>query len=222
MCGRYASFLPADRLHRLFRTVNPTPNLQPTWNMAPTRDAPVVRLHPETKQRHLDLLRWGFVAHFTRDLAAARKPINARAETAATSALFRGALAARRCLIPADAFYEWRTTGPGKRPYAIARRDAAPLAFAGLWEGWRAPDGTTLRSFAILTTEANPTLAVLHARMPVILEPPDWPVWLGEVPGEPALLMRPAAAEVLEFWPVGPRVNNARNDGPDLLARLGE
>ena len=110
MCGRYASFTPADRLHRLFRTVNPTPNLAPTWNMALTRDAPVVRLHPETHQRHLDLLRWGLVPHWARDPKATRQPINARAETLATSPMFRDALARRRCLVPADAFYEWQVT----------------------------------------------------------------------------------------------------------------
>ena len=110
MCGRYASFLPAEALRSLFQTVNPTPNWEPTWNMAPTRDAPVVRLHPETRARHLDLLRWGLVPHWAKDPKSVRQPINARAETVATAPMFRDALARRRCLVPADVFYEWQAT----------------------------------------------------------------------------------------------------------------
>ena len=130
----------------------------------------MVRLNPETNGSHLDLLQWGLVPHFTKDPKAARKPINARSETAASSGMFRGALERRRCRVHADAFYEWRTVPDGKQPYAIARKDGAPLAFAGVWEGLRGPDGETLRSFAILTTAANATMQALHDRMPVILD----------------------------------------------------
>jgi putative SOS response-associated peptidase YedK len=221
MCGRYASFIPADRLHLLFRTVNPTPNLQPTWNMAPTRDAPVVRLHPETKQRHLDLLHWGLVPHWARDPKATRKPINARAETLATSPMFRDALARRRCLVPADAFYEWQATEGGKLPWAIARADGEPMVFAGLWEGWRGTDGAVLRTFTIVTTQANATLRPLHERMPVILEAGAWPLWLGETDGQAADLLRPSAAD-LRVWRVGTAVNNVRNDRADLLEPAAE
>ncbi len=105
----------------------------------------------------------------------------------------------------------------GKQPYAIARRDGAPLAFAGLWEGWRAPDGEVLRSYAIITTTANATLSMLHERMPVILEPDDWPLWLGETAGAPATLLRPAAADLVHAWAVDPAVGNVRNNTPDLL-----
>ena len=220
MCGRYASFLPAEAVARLFGTVNPLPNLAPSWNVAPTQPAMVVRRHPETGERHLDLLRWGLVPHFTKDLKAARKPINARSETAGTSGMFRGALAARRCLVPADAFYEWKAEADGKQPYAIARTDGTPMAFAGLWEAWRYPDGEILRTFAVLTTNANATMAELHERMPVILEPADWPIWLGEVAGDPAALLRPAAEDVLQLWPVSRRVNTPRNNDAHLLDRV--
>ena len=220
MCGRYASFLPAEAVARLFGTVNPLPNLAPSWNVAPTQQAMVVRRHPETGERHLDLLRWGLVPHFTKHLKAARKPINARSETAGTSGMFRGALAARRCLVPADAFYEWKAEADGKQPYAIARTDGAPMAFAGLWEGWRGPDGEILRTFAILTTDANATMAALHERMPVILEPSDWPAWLGETAGDPTTLLRPAAEDVLRVWPVSRRVNTPRNNDAHLLDRV--
>jgi putative SOS response-associated peptidase YedK len=219
MCGRYASATPADRIHRLFRTVNPTPNIQPTWNMAPTRDAPVVRLHPESKQRHLDLLRWGLVPHWVKDLKSTRQPINARAETLATTPMFRDAVARRRCLVPADAFYEWQVTEGGKLPWAIARADGETMVFAGLWEGWRGPEGDVVRSFTIVTTSANTTLRPLHERMPVVLEPDAWPLWLGEVEGDVTSVLHPSAA-AFRIWRVSNAVNNVRNDRPELLAPL--
>jgi putative SOS response-associated peptidase YedK len=119
-------------------------------------------------------------------------------------------------------FYEWRHIRDGRHPYAIARRDGMPLALAGLWEGWRSPDGEALRTFAILTTSANGTMVQLHERMPVILEPADWPRWLGEAEGDPAVLMRPAADNVLHLWPVSRAVNAVRNNGPKLLDRIDD
>lgn len=221
MCGRYASSLAPDALRALFATVGAPPNHPANYNVAPTQQAMVVRRHPDSGERRLDLLTWGLVPHFTKDLKTARRPINARSETAGTSGMFRSALAARRCLVPADAFYEWQAAADGKQPYAIARTDGAPLAFAGLWEGWRSPDGTVLRSFAILTTSANTTMRVLHERMPVILEAADWPAWLGEG-GDWTALMRPAADSAVWMWPVSRAVNNVRNNGPALLAPAGE
>ena len=217
MCGRYASFLPPDLIARLFGTKNPLPNLKPTWNMAPTMVAPVVRRHPDSGERHLDALTWGFVPAFTKVLKEARKPVNARSETVATSGMFRNAFAKRRCIVPASAFYEWQPGPAGKTPYAIARADGDPLAFAGIWEGWRSPEGDVMRSFAILTTTANAQMAVLHERMPVILQQEDWPAWLGETPADPVALLRPLPEGLLKLWPVDKRVGNVRNDGPDLL-----
>ncbi len=222
MCGRYASVISAEQIRALFRTANATVNHPPSWNVAPSQAAMVVRRHPESGERRLDLLRWGLVPHFTTDLKAARKPINARSETAATSPMFRDALGSRRCLVPADAFYEWRAMPDGKQPYAIARRDGAPLAFAGLWEGWRSPDGEVLRTFAVLTTAANGTMSTLHERMPVILEEADWATWLGETDVDAMGLMRPAAENVLQLWAVSRAVNNVRTDNPDLLDRVDD
>ena len=147
MCGRFASYLLPDAIRALFRTTNAVPNLPPSWNVAPTQAAMVVRLNPETKGRHLDLLQWGLIPHFTKDLKAARKPINARAETAASSGMFRGALERRRCLVHADAFYEWRAMPDDKQPYAIGRKDGGPLAFAGVGglAGTRRQNPTELR-----------------------------------------------------------------------------
>ena len=217
MCGRFVSCLPPDAIGALFASTGPPPNLAPSWNVAPTQDAMVIRRHPDTGKRQLDLLHWGLVPAWTKDVKAARKPINARSETASGSRVFSKALASRRCLVPADAFYEWRAMPDGMQPYAIARQDGAPVAFAGIWERWWAPDGEIMRSFAVLTTSANSPMQQLHERMPVILEAPDWSVWLGET-GDPALeMMRPAADDILHFWPVSRAVNDVRNNGADLL-----
>ena len=217
MCGRFASQLPAELIAQLFRTSNPLPNLAPSWNVAPTQAAMVIRRHPESGERHLDLLRWGLVPHFTKDLKACKRPINARSETIATSGMFRGALKTRRCLVPADAFYEWKALPNGKQPFAIARTDGSPLAFAGLWESWRDPAGDVLRTFTIATTAANTDMAPLHDRMPVILEQEAWPRWLSQEAADPAGLLRPAAGGVVRLWPVSRAVNSVRNNGARLL-----
>jgi putative SOS response-associated peptidase YedK len=136
--------------------------------------------------------------------------------------MFKAALASRRCLIPADAFYEWRAMPYGKQPYAIARRDGAPVTFAGIWEGWRDPAGEIVRTFAILTTAANGTMSQLHERMPVILEPDAWSAWLAP-DSDPAMdLMRPAGNDVLHLWPVSRAVNSVRNNGAELLDRVDD
>jgi putative SOS response-associated peptidase YedK len=220
MCGRFASTLSADLIRRLFETEDKAPNLPPSWNIAPSQDALVVRRHPTTGIRRLDALRWGLLPHFTKQLKGAPKPINARAETVASSGLFRGAFAARRCLIPADAFYEWQKTVSGKQPYAIARQDGAPLALGGIWEGWRSEAGEVVRSFAIITTAANAEMQPLHDRMPLVLERPDWPLWLGETAGEAASLLRPAADGTLTLWPVSARLNSPKNNDARLLVPI--
>ncbi len=220
MCGRFASQLAPELLRRAFAAMGDIPNTPPSWNVAPTQAALVVRRHPETGERRLDALRWGLVPHFTKDLKACKRPINARSETIASSGMFRSALASRRCLVPADAFYEWKTVHDGKQPYAIARTDGAPLAFAGLWESWRDPAGEVLRSFTIATTAANADMAQLHERMPVILEPAAWPLWLGEEAGDHTALLRPAAVGIVRLWPVSQAVNSVRNNGPELLTPM--
>jgi putative SOS response-associated peptidase YedK len=133
--------------------------------------------------------------------------------------VFREAFRRRRCIVPCDAFYEWQAVADGKQPYAIARADGAPMALAGLWEGWRDAAGEVLRTFTIMTTAANATMAPIHNRMPVILEEEDWRTWLGEVPRDPLELLRPAAEDVLRLWPVGRAVNNVQNNGAVLLEK---
>jgi putative SOS response-associated peptidase YedK len=168
--GRYASILSPELIARVFGAAVPLPNYEITWNMAPTKDAPVVLIDPEAGERRIVVAKWGLVPAFTKDLAKARKSINARCETVARSPLFKGAFAHRRCLVPMAAYYEWRHDPTGKTPFAIARKDGEPVAFGGMWEEWRSPEGETLRTFATLTTEANPELALIQDRMPVIIE----------------------------------------------------
>ena len=216
MCGRYASFLPAEVLARLFGSVNPLPNLEPTWNMAPTRDAPVVRLSRDG-ERHLDALKWGLTPYVTKHLKKARKPINARSESIAKSGMFKEAFAKRRCLVPAPVYYEWRDDPEGKTPFAVSRVDGEPVVFAGIWETWKSPDGERLGTFATITTEANILLAPIQDRMPVIVERADWPLWLGETEGDPGALLRAAPDDALRFWTVDKKVGNVRNDGPELI-----
>ena len=217
MCGRFASTLPPERIREIFRTLGSTPNHAPKWNVAPTQAALVVRRHPDTGERRLDTLKWGLIPFFTTDPNGGRKPINARAETVASSAMFRRAFEARRCLVPMDAFYEWEATATGKQPWAFARADGASLAMAGLWDGWRDPVGEIRRTFTIVTTAANKFMSRIHDRMPVVLEPDAWSNWLGEAPGDPADLLRPATEDVLRSWPVSRDVNSPRHDRPDLL-----
>ncbi len=173
------------------------------------------------------MLRWGLVPHWARDAAIGNRMINARAETVAEKPAFRAAFRQRRCLIAADGIYEWRKAPDGaKQPYFIRRADDAPFAFAGLWERWRTPgDGThggePLETCAIITTEANQTLAPIHHRMPVILAADDHDAWLDpEPPSAAALtaLLRPAPADAVIAQPVGRHVNNARNDDPACIA----
>jgi putative SOS response-associated peptidase YedK len=131
--------------------------------------------------------------------------------------LFKEAFARRRCLVPAAAYYEWRHDPSGKTPFAIARKDGEPVAFGGMWEEWRSPDGETLRTFATLTTDADPPLSLIQERMPVIIEQDDWRIWLGEEEGDVWALLGPLPSDRLRVWPVDRKVNSVRNDGPELL-----
>ncbi len=214
MCGRYASFLPAEFIARLFATVNPLPNLALTWNMAPTMDALVVRL--VEGERHLDALKWCLVPYFTKDLKKARKPINGRAETIAKSGMFKAAFAERRCLAPAQPTTSGGMIRTARRRLPLHASTGEPVVFGGIWERWRSPDDELLQTFATITTDANRQLAGIQDRMPVIIERKDWPLWLGETEGDGSLL-RPAPEDVLQLWPVGIAVGNFRNDGPELL-----
>jgi len=169
MCGRVVQKTPLGEIRVLFETVNPIPNTAPTYNGAPTDNLPVVHLDRDGR-RSLDLLRWGLIPYWAKDKAIGPRCINAMAETVATKPAFRDAFAHRRCLVPADFFYEWKKTAAGKQPYAIGLADGTPMAFAGLWERWKDPAACdVLHTFTIITGSPNELCAPIHNRMPVIL-----------------------------------------------------
>jgi putative SOS response-associated peptidase YedK len=165
----------------------------------------VVRRHPESGERHLDKLEWGLLPHGTADPKSAPRPIHARAETVAEHPLFESAFRKRRALVPASVYFQDRTIGTPKGRFAISRKDGKPMAFAGLWEAFRWPDGRITRTYCTITTKPNALIAAIHDRMPVVLEEVDWPVWLGEVLGDPEALLRPPAPDVLQCQPIGGR-----------------
>ncbi len=225
MCGRFVQKTPLGEIRVLFETTNPVPNAPSHFNAAPTQDLAVVRYNPQTRARVLDLLRWGLVPLWAKDLSFGPKCINARSETVATNKIFADAFERRRCLIPADAFYEWQKTGPKTTlPYAIVPADDSIFAFAGLWERWRNPtDASIVRSFTIVTAGANDLCRPIHERMPVILPRTAWSAWLGETdatPDERHALLVPYPSELMRVYPVGPAVGNVKNDDPTLLLPL--
>ncbi|MBW6399623.1 SOS response-associated peptidase [Roseomonas sp. HJA6] len=223
MCGRYFQQRSSGEMARHFGVTGALPNLPPSFNRAPTQEGLVVRRHPDTAARHLDALRWGLVPRWAKDATGAARMINARSESVAEKPAFRDAFHKRRGIAVADGFYEWQVLGKGsKQPFAVAMADGAPMPLAALWEGWRAPDGTILRSYTILTTAAVPELAPLHERMPVILPPEAWDAWLGDVPADEDVLLgllKPYPRSGLAVWPVGARVGRVSEDDAGLLDR---
>lgn len=236
MCGRYTSTSPPAVLAEQFAVdeVKLDEDLEPRWNVAPTLPVLVVAESRSSGQRRLGTMRWGLVPSWAKDISVGNKMINARAETVADKPAYRRALSRRRCIIPADAFYEWKVVGETsaktgrkkklKQPYAIARADGKPLAFAGLWEVWHDPekpdDGEPLRSCVIITTEANEALSEIHDRMPVVLEPEDWDRWLDPTVEDAEAvkgLLVPAPSGDFIMWPVRPLVNSPGNEGEELL-----
>jgi putative SOS response-associated peptidase YedK len=217
MCGRYFQQRGAGDIARYFGTTNAVPNLVPSFNKAPTQEGLVVRRHPETGARHLDVLRWGLVPRWAKDATGAARMMNARGESVADKPAFRDAFAKRRCLVPMDGFYEWRSEGTAKQPFACALRSGEPMACAGLWEGWKQPDGDWLRTYSIITCAAAGRQALLHDRMPVILPRDRWDDWLAG--GAPAALLKPAEDVLLAFWPVPARVGRVAENDAGLLAR---
>lgn len=217
MCGRFSITTPPEALRALFNYVE-QPNFPPRYNIAPTQPVPIVTLM--NGKRHFKLVRWGLVPSWAKELP---KTVlnNARAETINEKPSFRGGIRHRRCLIPTDGFYEWQAKDSGpKQPYLIRRRDQQPFAMAGIWEDWLTADGSELDSCAIITTAANDTMAPVHARMPVILDPSDWDEWLdtAETRAKDAMkLLKPASNELLETIPISTRVNKVSEDDEGLL-----
>ena len=224
MCGRYAITSPLEAIIEAFAVKGSRPNLQPRYNAAPSQDLPVVRAGREG--RELILMRWGLVPSWSKGPDSRYSMINARAETVASKPAYRGPFRQRRCLVPANGFYEWKKTAEGKQPYFIALATGEALAFAGLWDHWTGPEGEAITSFTIIITAANDCVRPIHDRMPVILGPDDHESWLGER-GAPsrtklAIMLRPYPAELMRAYPVSRDVNSPANDSPDLLEGVGE
>jgi putative SOS response-associated peptidase YedK len=222
MCGRARLSSDVSEIKIAFRIPpeRPPPNFAPSWNVAPTDPLPVVRFDAKERQRSLDVMRWGLVPFWAKDIKVGFANINAKAEGIENKPAFREAFRQRRCLVAVDNFYEWAKTTSGKQPYAIALANRKLMALAGLWESWRSPAGERVRSFAIITTEPNELCVALHNRMPARLAPEAWPEWLGEEPaGETRLkaLLGPYPSDEMICWPVSARVGNVRNNDRGLV-----
>ena len=223
MCGRarLSSDVSEIKLTFSIPPERPTPNVAPSWNVVPTDPLPIVHCDAKEGTRALEVMRWGLIPYWAKDIKIGFSTINARAEEIDTKPAFREAFRQRRCLVPLDNFYEWAKTPTGKQPYAIALKGGGLMAMAGLWETWHAPAGETVHSATIVTCAPNPLVAELHDRMPVILPPSAWPAWLGEdnVDRPEALkaLLAPYPADDMVMWPVDKRVGSVRNNDPGLI-----
>lgn len=219
MCGRYTLIEPGPWLRELLGK-DPGDEIRPRYNIAPGQEVAVIRL-PSTRERGaLAFLRWGLVPHWAKDPTIGTGLINARADSAAEKPAFRDALRTRRCLIPADGFYEWSERGSVRQPYFVHLSGGRPFCFAGLWERWTGPDGDELETCAILTTEANKFLRRIHARMPVILPRLAYASWLAPGERDPRFLktlLKPYPGDEMLAQAVGNRVNHPGNDGPACL-----
>jgi putative SOS response-associated peptidase YedK len=215
MCGRYATTRTDPDLTLLFDAVSITEPLAPSWNVAPTDPVPLIRVSQRHQARVLDTARWGLVPPWAGDLRAGARMINARAETVATSPAFAPSFAKRRCLVPADGWYEWIRDGKKRQAYYMTPADGSPLAFAGLWSMW----GNEVLTCSIVTTAALGGLAKVHDRMPLILPPDRWSSWLAGG-GDPIAMLQPmpvAGLDAIEIRAVRPDVGNVRNNGPELI-----
>ena len=216
MCGRFAFYSPTEATAALFG-VDASIAVEPRFNIAPGQYIAAIR-ESEQGGRELAMFRWGLVPLWAKDPAIGNRMINARAETVAEKPSFRAAYRHRRCLVLADGFYEWKKEGDTKTPYFISLQNGHPFAFAGLWEIWSAKESDeTIQSTTLITTAANESMAEVHHRMPVVLQPDTADRWLA---GDDQVIADVAAnSPVLQAWPVAKRVNNARNEGSELIIR---
>jgi putative SOS response-associated peptidase YedK len=215
MCGRYRLSRRKQLVEEYFDSASDEPEWTPRYNIAPTQPVPVIRQNPTQSRRELSLMRWGLIPSWSKDMSGAAMMINARSETAATKPAFRDPLTSRRCLIPADAFYEWQRSGKAKQPYCFEVNDGDLFAFAGLWDRWKDPSGQWIKSCSILTTTPNAVTSPVHVRMPVILDPDNYDLWLDPGMtnvGAVSEMLKPFDARKMRSYPVSPRVNHVAND----------
>lgn len=227
MCGRYRLSRRKQIIEEYFDTSPWDDDWSPRYNIAPTQTVPVIRQHPKEPVRQISNIRWGLIPNWARDPSSAAGMINARSETASTKPAFRDPLRFRRCLIPADGFYEWARKGASKQPFCFEVRDGALFAFAGLWDGWKDPNGNWVKTCSILTTTPNAVTSAVHDRMPVILDPDSYDLWLDPRMQDIAAiseLLEPYGARFMRCYPVSTRINHVANDDAEcsLPAEIAE
>jgi putative SOS response-associated peptidase YedK len=215
MCGRYRLSRRKQIIEEYFDTSPWEDDWSPRYNIAPTQPVPVIRQHPKEPARQLSLMKWGLIPHWAQDASGAARTINSRSETAAAKPAFRDPLKFRRCLIPADAFYEWKRTAKSKQPYCSEVNNGELFGFAGLWDRWKGSSGNWIRTCSILTTTPNAVTSTVHDRMPVILDPDSYDLWLdpGMTNVEAASeVLKPYDARLMRCYPISTRINYVTND----------
>jgi len=221
MCGRYRLSRRKQVVEEYFEAASGEEEWAPRYNIAPTQPVPVICQNPREPRRELSLVRWGLIPSWAKDSSAAARMINARSETTATKPAFRDALKSRRCLVPADGFYEWQRIGRTKQPYCFEVDDGQLFAFAGMWDRWKDASGNAVETCSILTTTPNAVTASVHDRMPVILDPDGYDLWLDpgmkDVSGASELL-KPYDARLMRCYPISARINHTVNDDEDCSA----
>jgi putative SOS response-associated peptidase YedK len=223
MCGRYRLSRRKQIIEEYFETAAWDDDWDPRYNIAPTQPVPVIRQHPKEPIRQISLMKWGLIPHWAKNASESAKTMNARSETATIRPAFRDPMRFRRCLIPADGFYEWARKGTTKQPYCFEVQDGALFAFAGLWDGWKDASGNWVKTCSILTTTPNALTSAVHDRMPVILPPDAYDLWL-----DPGLndvqvvseLLKPYDANAMRSYPVSMRVNRVENDDQECAERV--
>jgi putative SOS response-associated peptidase YedK len=223
MCGRYR-LTAKERYLRDHFGLDEDPTWTPRWNIAPTQFVPIIRQKSTTTRRSFDLVRWGLIPSWAKDASIATKTINAMSETAADKPAFRDALRLRRCLIPADSFYEWQSIGPEqKQPFSIGMADDSVFAFAGLWDSWVRAKGDVIETCTILTTTPNALVVDVHRRMPAILKRDYYQTWLNpniKNPSQVSGLLEPFDAASMKKYPVSTRVNRSENDDRECAQKI--
>jgi putative SOS response-associated peptidase YedK len=221
MCGRYRLSRRKQLVEEYFDTESDEPDWTPRYNIAPSQPVPVIRQNPKEPRRELSLMRWGLIPSWAKDASVAARMINSRSETARTKPAFRDPLANRRCLIPADGFYEWVRTGKVRQPYCFEVNDGELFAFAGIWDRWTDLNRNTVETCSILTTSPNAVTSAVHDRMPVILDPDSYDIWLD--PGMTYVttaseLLKPYDARLMRCYPISTRINHVDNDDEECSA----
>ncbi len=222
MCGRYRLSKRKEDIEEYFEASGDV-DWAPRYNIAPSQDVGIIRQGSALQERRCSLARWGLIPRWAKDPRIGYKTINARAETVASRAAFSEPFKRRRCLIPADGFYEWRRGGKGRQPFHFGLRDDSLFAFAGLWDLWTDPGGRMVESCSIVTTTPNDLLADVHDRMPVILPPENYRQWLDPeftITDSLAAMLRPFDAAMMKRIAVGTRVNSVANDDPECAAAV--